>query len=69
MRRKHRQCPYCKSKKGFRYEYSIGGYGFEVRDFYGVVHGAEREMVDDIDEHTVRCLNCDAKLDQTKLEI
>ncbi len=69
MANKIRKCPYCKSKKGFKYTYGITGNGSEVRDFEGNVIDSERETFDDIDYYTIRCLNCNAKLDYEKLDL
>lgn len=66
--RLHRQCPYCKSKKGFRMEYMIKGYGHEIINFKGKVMDAERETVDYID-HAVICLSCDKHMDSDKVQI
>lgn len=65
--RKHRHCPYCKSKKGFRINYSIKGYGHEDRSFDGEVLDADRNMVDD--NEIAYCLVCDRSIDINKLEI
>ena len=69
MANKIRKCPYCKSKKGFKYTYGITGNGSEVRDFEGNVIDSERETFDDIDYYTICCLNCNAKLDYEKLDL
>lgn len=68
MGRKHRQCPVCKSKKGFQIDYSISGNGFEIRNFQGKVLDTERNIYDDTESYAV-CVNCNAHIDAEKLEI
>ncbi len=69
MENKIRKCPYCKSKKGYEYNYSITGHGSEKRDFEGNVMDAHRETFDDVDEYTIFCLNCNSKLDIKRLDL
>jgi len=64
---KFRQCPYCKSKKGFKIYYIIKGFGYEERNFKGVVREAERNGADDNDD--AECLNCGKALDIERLEL
>ena len=67
MEKKYRQCPYCKSKKGFRIRYTIGGYGHEDRTFKGDVIDSYRSGADDIDNYA-ECLECGKLIDSVKLE-
>lgn len=64
---KHRQCPHCKSKQGFKMTYQIKGYGHEIRTFSGEVVEAEREVVDDLDRH-VECIECGKHIDIEKVK-
>lgn len=67
MTRKFRQCPSCKSKKGFSYQYTIVGYGREDRTFEGKVIDADRGTCDDLDKYGY-CLDCGAKIDINRLD-
>jgi len=65
--RLHRQCPHCKSKKGFTLYYTIHGNGHEGRDFKGKVIDCEREVFDS-NERSVECLNCGKPIQYEKVE-
>lgn len=65
--RLHRQCPYCKSKKGFKIEYQVKGYGYEIRNFHNKVLDAHREIVDG--NERACCLNCNKEINTYKLQI
>jgi len=65
--RLHRQCPHCKSNKGFKLDYQIGGYGHEVYDFKGNAVSSEREGADSI-ENQVTCLDCGGFIDTHKVQ-
>lgn len=62
-----RKCPKCKSSKGFRHDYQIGGHGFEVRNYKGETLEAEREVID-INESKVSCIECGYRIDADKVK-
>lgn len=64
---KMRQCPKCKSKKGFELRYSIGGYGSVEMNFKGLTINSEREQFDTLD-HYANCLNCGFSIDTDRLQ-
>lgn len=65
---KIKKCPHCKSKKGFRHDYLITGYGYEIRNFNGDVIDANRETFDKSSDY-VECLNCGKPIDSEKVDI
>ena len=65
--KKHRQCPFCKSKNGFNTTYQVKGYGEENRSFKGEVINTEKQEVHDHDPFA-ECLNCGKQIDIEKLE-
>lgn len=68
MARKHRQCPHCKGKVGFKITYQTKGFGHEDRTFKGKVLDAEREVFDD-HENYAECLGCGELMDSERLDI
>lgn len=64
---KKRQCPYCKSKKGFELKYSIGGCGMVKMNFKGKTLDAEREVFDTIDSYA-NCLECGKSIETEYLQ-
>lgn len=64
---KIRQCPKCKSKKGFELRYSVGGHGCVTMTFKGKTIDSEREVFDTID-HYANCLNCGFSIDAERLQ-
>lgn len=62
-----RQCPHCKSKKGYRVSYVIHGYGHEDKTFSGKTIDANRTVADDIDIDVV-CLHCEKRFDTELVE-
>lgn len=67
MERKYRQCPHCKSKKGFSYNYVIGGFGTIAMDFKGKLISTERSGSDDLDKYTT-CLSCNKDIEIDRLQ-
>tara|TARA_R110000772_G_C13310332_1_gene440593 strand:- start:17944 stop:18153 length:210 start_codon:yes stop_codon:yes gene_type:complete len=67
MARKHRQCPHCKSKKGFKYQYQMLGSGEITMDFNGNEIDHERNPADDVDDD-VECLECGKRIEIDKVE-
>jgi hypothetical protein len=66
--KKYRKCPFCKSKKGFKMTYHIGGTGSQTFDFKGNILDSERETFDSNDP-TVECLNCHRQIDIERVQI
>lgn len=69
MKGKIRKCPHCKSTKGYKYDYRIGGYGSVTMDFKGNTIDCERNTIDDVDYYSVTCINCNSKLDAEKVDV
>lgn len=66
--RKVRQCPHCKSKKGFQIFVRLGGY-LELRiSFAGKVIESERNGSDDIEKYA-SCLECGKRIGTDILDI
>lgn len=63
----YRQCPHCKSKKGFKLTYSILGNGYEIINFKGKVIDSEKDEVNAIDRD-VECLDCGKFIPSEKVE-
>jgi len=63
-----RQCPHCKSKKGFNITYSITGNGEMNMNFRGKqLPGSHRETFDRLDNYA-QCLNCGKYIDSELLQ-
>jgi hypothetical protein len=60
--RKHRQCPHCKSKKGFVYMVILGGYHQFEMTFNGKIITNERHGTDNVDKYA-QCLSCKKLID------
>lgn len=65
---KIRQCPKCKSKKGFELNYSIVGFGMMQMSFKGKTLDAERSQTDILD-HYANCLNCGVSIETERLQV
>lgn len=65
--RKFRQCPHCKSKKGFELRYAICGSGMVQMNFKGQTLDADRH-VSDRNEHYVECLNCHKNIEIERVQ-
>ena len=63
-----RQCPNCKSKKGFTVNYVLGGSHEMTFDFKGNLNLEKREGTDKLDRWA-ECLNCKKTIEVEKLEI
>lgn len=66
--RKHRQCPFCKSRKGFRVTVQLGGYQEMEMSFKGKLLNIEREGIDDIEPYA-HCLNCQRLIATDNLDL
>ena len=66
--RKKRQCPFCKSKKGFEIHIFLGGTHVKHMSFDGKVLFDEREGTDKI-ENFARCLDCKKLIDVELLDM
>ena len=65
--RKHRQCPHCKSKKGFSFQYLIKGSGMAIMDYNGNEIHSERDVFDDL-PNDVTCLGCKRDIEFDKVQ-
>lgn len=65
---KIRQCPHCKSKKGFNIIVFLGGYEERVVSFNGNLIKTVREGTDRIDNYA-NCLACGKSIDSDKLDL
>lgn len=63
------KCPHCNSDKGYKYDYTISGTGSETKDFKGNVLDCDRNTYDNVDKHSIVCINCGQKLDINKIDI
>jgi len=68
MTRKKRQCPFCKSKRGFEIQINLGGTHIKHMSFDGKVLFDEREGTDSIDKYA-RCLDCHRLIDVELLDM
>jgi len=68
MPRKVRQCPYCKSKKGFHIFITLGGHESKEMNFKGKILKQNRSGTDDIDKHG-NCLECGKSIDAELLDL
>ncbi len=65
--RKHRKCPHCKSKSGFKIEVQLGGtMEFKV-EFSGKIIDTQREGVDNMDDYAY-CINCNKSIPAEKVD-
>lgn len=67
--RKIRQCPHCKSKKGFSVSVTLGGHQESKVTFQGKILDVERHGSDSLDEYSAKCLDCKGSLDTKLLDI
>jgi Fe2+ or Zn2+ uptake regulation protein len=64
---KHRQCPHCKGKQGFKVLVFLGGLSEITSSFRGKIIDVERNGSDTI--HHAVCIECDKLIDIEKLDI
>jgi hypothetical protein len=67
-KRKHRKCPFCKSKVGFSIEIILGGIQSNKVGFDGKLISSERSGTDNMDPYGY-CLNCKKAIEIEKLDI
>lgn len=67
MSRKHRKCPHCGSKTGFKVTIRLGGYQDEIRDFNGNLIDCDRVGTDTVDTYA-ECVDCKKSIETDKLE-
>lgn len=67
--RKIRQCPHCKSKKGFSVSVILGGFQETKMSFQGKIIDVERHGSDDVDEYSAKCLDCKKSINTELLDI
>jgi hypothetical protein len=68
MARKVRQCPHCKSKKGFSISVVLGGYHDYTMSFSGKILDEKREGSDSMESYGA-CLECKKPIDVEFLDV
>ena len=63
---KYKQCPHCKSKKGFYFIVTLGGLEYISKSFDGDTISQDRRGLDKIERYAT-CMNCGHQIDTNRL--